>query len=384
MIPRPVILTEIVVPTGGWTFKFYLSDAAEYDHTVTVTIPAGTYFLSGDNQDDDLLFSLQTVAQAGIVGLGAPFNASHYIYASLPNTPNLASTAKKVRIAFSGFTGHPGNHIKLAWTECSASLVEALGFDSSADDTSSGADSTTHFIADYAHAFGWYSDEDGQLGDLNVYDNSEVAASQTRGPIDGRVKTCMLGSFFNNQLRLQWMSRALTYSDGASYGSAPPYPLTRNYSLECWWREARQGKRFRVYEHKLIYDPDGHPLSAQEVVTRTADSTTTLTDSSKSWTTNRWTGQILQADYGTWRGVSNIRQWFYIASNTSTVLTVANAPPDGLDLWVSAETFTIWEHKYQTYVVDLNSMKEFAPKPMARDLEYYEITIPLFRYVAAV
>jgi hypothetical protein len=377
MIPRPAILTSITVPTGGWTLKFYLSAAAEYDKTCSAVIPAGTYYMSGDNQSGDLLYQLQLKAQAAIVALGGGFATLDYFYACLVHDTDTGHRFARLRLTGNSLTGHPGNHVKIAWTESSAGLAEALGFDYSADDTSAGVDNLVIFIADYPHGFGWYSDEDGQLADYLITDANEVVAMQDIGFSDGKAKTVMLGERYSNKLDLAWLSRALTYSSGTDYGDLPPYPLTRNKGLECWWREARQGKQFRVYERKQT---DG--FTAPEVVTRTGDAATTLTDSSKAWAVNRWAGYILRATYGTWRGLVGMSQEFYIASNTSAILTVANAHPDGLDLWVSAETFTIWEHTYRTYVVDLDAMSKFAPSPMAPELDYYGIKVPLLRYVA--
>jgi len=52
----------------------------------------------------------------------------------------------------------------------------------------------------------------------------------------------------------------------------------------------------------------------------TAGASTTLTDSSKSWATNRWANYVVRILHGTGRGQTRI-----IASNTATVLTVQNA-----------------------------------------------------------
>ena len=377
MIPRPALLTAITIPTGGWTFKLYLSKTNPYDTAVTVTLAAGDYFLSGDNQADDLLYELQSKAQAGITALGSPFNDGyHGIYAFLANVS--ATTQRQVQIWFEcGFAGHPQNHIKVAWTECTAGLYAALGFDGSADDTSPGTDAGTYFVADYAAPYSWYADEDSQLEDLPIYDKSTVSATQQRGPIDGRVKTCQLGEMFDGSLTLSWLSRSLMYSDGKDYGSTPPYPLVLNKGLECWWRQAMKGKQFRVYLHK---QPIG--FSPQEGLTPTLTTTTTVSDSGKSWAVNRWAGYILRAKLHTWRYNVAMAQEFYIASNTATKITVANTHPDGITLYSGSETFEIWEHTYKTYVLNVNQMKTFEPHPMSREIDYYGVTLPLFRYVA--
>jgi len=60
--------------------------------------------------------------------------------------------------------------------------------------------------------------------------------------------------------------------------------------------------------------------------TATAGSTTTLTDSSKSWTTNAYAGKVARITGGTGAG-----QVGYIASNTATVLTFSNTLATALD-----------------------------------------------------
>jgi hypothetical protein len=68
--------------------------------------------------------------------------------------------------------------------------------------------------------------------------------------------------------------------------------------------------------------------------TATAGAATTLTDSTKSWPTNRWTNYTVRILAGTGRGQLRI-----IASNTGTVLTVQNAwdtTPDATSVFVIA------------------------------------------------
>jgi hypothetical protein len=69
MSERPKILTAVTVPTGGWDLKIYFSVAGAYDTDVTVTIPAGTYFLADDGQDDDFIRVLNTEIQEGLGSL---------------------------------------------------------------------------------------------------------------------------------------------------------------------------------------------------------------------------------------------------------------------------------------------------------------------------
>jgi hypothetical protein len=66
--------------------------------------------------------------------------------------------------------------------------------------------------------------------------------------------------------------------------------------------------------------------------TATAGASTTLTDSTKAWTTNRWTNHVVRILHGTGRGQTRI-----IASNTATALTVQLAwgtNPDSTSVFV--------------------------------------------------
>ena len=184
-IPRPKILSVITVPTGGWDIKVYISDAAQYDSNFTATIPAGDYFMAGDNQSDDFLFALQTQLNAGVHGiLGV-------LYAVVID---IHPTAHKVRIGFAGLFSGTKNDIKIAWTESDSGVYETLGFDGSADDESTATDNPV-FTADYHHAYGWYSDEDGQLVSLSMADGNAADVSQGRS-LGGQVKTQFRGEYF--------------------------------------------------------------------------------------------------------------------------------------------------------------------------------------------
>lgn len=75
----------------------------------------------------------------------------------------------------------------------------------------------------------------------------------------------------------------------------------------------------------------------------TAGASTTLTDSTKAWATNRWTNYFVRVLHGTGIGQTRI-----IASNTSTVLTVQNAWTTTPD---STSVFTIQSNPETLYLV---------------------------------
>jgi hypothetical protein len=372
-IPRPKILTALTVPTGGWTFKFYISVAAQYDTAKTVTIAAGDYFVAWDGQTDDLLRALSSAINTALATVGGSRFCMPYI-----------NSSNKVVIHWLGndFTGATKRQIKVAWTESTAGLAAALGFDSSADDTST-ADDIPSFTADWQHGYGWYADEDCYLQYLAVEDVNVATSPQAIG-LSGVVKTQLMGTRYTNELSLQYVSRAKMYSRGIGYGTAPVYPYSRNYGLECWWQEARQGVRFRVYR-----DSRNDTSSAVAVGSVTADSTTTITDSSKSWTTDpeAYKGMLCYLPDRLTSGgagvAGNQPGRFYITSHTATVLTSAAATVDNLE-WTNNLTgvaFYIFDNRYQTYVLNASAMREFKPTELPA-IDNYNLTIPLLRYVS--
>ena len=317
-IPRPKILTALTVPTGEWAWDIDLSDAAQYDTNITGTVPAGTYFIAGDNQDDDLLFALQTAIQAEIDTAGLDGFVASWV-----------NSSHKIVIQFCGdaFGDTAGdNDVRLNFSSWATDLLSALGYDGSSDPSSTATDYPS-FTADWHHAYGWYSDQDGQLRNIRAADDNSTFTIQARS-ISGKVKSQFFGDHYESMMDLQHLERDLDgrtkiYSDGKGYGEAPVWPYNRNEPLECWWREARKGTRFRVYE-------DAYLATASAADTGFSDdaAATTITDSDKSWSVEpyRWPGRIVEIDL-----FSSTPQRFYIASHTATVITVANAHPSGLN-----------------------------------------------------
>lgn len=369
-IPRPKILTAITVPTGGWVMKWYLSDAAQYDTAKTATIAAGTYFMAGDNQSDCFLFELVTKMHAQHTGN----------FSSVDLIIDIAEDTHKVEIKFDSLTDAtpPLNDVKLAWTEeDGASIAAVLGFDSSADDAIT-ADDHPVFTADWQHGYGWYANEDGLLESLMVEDASEVRSLQSRA-ISGKVKTQrMSAGLYKNELRLQFVKRARMFSRQVGYGTANVQPYERNEGLECWWQDARGGTEFRVYR-------DGRQTPNTQALVNgnsTGATTTTLTDSGRSWDIDpqKYKGMILRKPTFS-QNATHVGQSFYISSHTATVVTVANAHPSGLLVSQGAAiAYEIYDLTYQTYVVDLQNMSEFVPEEIPQ-IDRYNITIPLLRYV---
>lgn len=368
--PRPKILSEIIVPSAGWDLDFSISVAGSYDTPLTATIPAGTYYMAWDAQSDDLVWRLEYEMKQAIIdaGLGTGRHP----------TVNLNS-AHKIEIRFRGpnLSGAPQNHVELTLTTSSAELLAAIGFDGSSDLQSTGTNAIL-FTADYQHAYGWYADADGQLASLRVEDSQRTNTPQAVD-LDGRSAAVQMGSYFENELVLQWLPRQLVYSRGVNYGDAPVGPYLRNVPLECWWHQAKLGHRFRVYREGRT--DSTAPIDAMEATAYT-NSSVTAAGKSFSVDPDEHLNRILMVlDRTTTAGLQPAR--FAISGHTAQTLTSYNTTGDRQS-WLQAaadQTCYVLDQRYETYVVDLNGMSRFAPAERP-GVDYHDISIPLLRYEA--
>lgn len=370
-IVRPKILTAVTVPTGGWDIKVYFSAAGAYDTPKVCTVPAGTYFLADDGQDDDLIYQLNVALQAGITSAGFA-NAYSFVW--------IDPTTHKVHIQFGGayFVGADSD-VKLAWTESDSGLYQALGFDGSADDANT-ADKP-EFAADWQHAYGWYADEDGQLEHMPIQDTNIVVAWQATA-LTGRTKSQLVGDRNTSYLKLAFLERcfsgrAKVFSGGVAYGAAPVYPYERNQPLECWWLEARRGTRFRVYAS--AYRIAANTIYSGNVAIVDADECTI--NATLDTDPQELAGCLLAFHDLTQALGITAHETFYINSHTVDTLTVANAHPSGY-AFSEDDPVYIFRHPYQTYVIDLEQMTRFEPMQLGDGLDRFNISIPLKRYVA--
>lgn len=361
-LPRPRVLTRFTLDEAK-TLRFAVDDAGSYDADIDVTVAAGDYYVSGDQQDDDILQEIMAKAYTAFVASGV----TGYDGANANGKPMFWIDGDgKVNAAVAGVGTDP---IRIKWTEQDgADIASILGFDSSADtDLES---SSFEAIADYQHAYGWYATEDGQLDRHDVEDGELADVLQSVAP-SGHARTQFLDSRFDNVMSLTHLTRAQTFSGGAAYESAPSDPYDRNVGLDCWWQAAKQGVEFRIYTH--------HSVDTQLAeVGGTADSgsATTLGDSGKSFDTDpqKHAGKVLHVASFT---RSNPMR-FYIASHTGTVLTVANSV---LNQTLNGDAYHIFDQRYRTYIVDLNRMQRFRPKEID-GIDRYDVMIPLLRYEA--
>ena len=377
-IPRPKILTRVTVPTGGWAWDIDISKAAQYDTSLQGTIAAGDYFVSGDNQADDLLYALQTSVQAAITAA----SVSGTFIACIDEE----TTSHKVRFGFfgSGFVDATGdNDVRLNRSAWATGLCAALGM-TTADEASTATDNP-FFTASWHHGYGFYCDEDGQGQLVNPVGRLLTSTGQGVAPMTGHVKSIYYGDRYTNALTLQFLERyeqgrTKVFSDGIGYGAAPIHPYNRNEPLECWFMEAMQGIEFRVYNNARI-----DRTVANDTGSRTGVGAQTLTDAAKSWAVEpfRWKGAILYTQrYFESASYDVLPQSFYVSSHTGTVLTVPTSHPSGGGpASQSYLDYYLFDHQYGTYVLDISGMAEFNPTEH-KAIDRWDLTIPLLRYEA--
>ncbi len=376
-IPRPRICSVITVPSGGWQLRVKATVAAQYDTSITATIPAGDYFMAGDNATGDFLYTLWSAFDTAA---NTALATDHITYWWIDDD-------HKVNIHFAGGAyedagGAPSeNDVKIEWTALNGpSIAAVLGFDGSADDTSTSVDHPT-FIGDWHHGYAWYADEDGYLKNDLVEDADEATGAQVVTP-GGYVKTQYVGSKFTNELALQFVTREKMFSGDVGYGTASTYPYERNEGLQCWWKEARQGKRFRVYR-----DWNHNTDLAPDYVVPTGGDGTYVTQAGKAWSMDpdEWAGCIVYVDghvdnfLASTTGKFRVR----IASVGTSItagdkLTFVSTQTPGFE-FSDVDECWLFRTPFRTYVLDVDKMSQFKPVELP-NIDRYDITIPLRRY----
>jgi hypothetical protein len=168
------------------------------------------------------------------------------------------------------------------------------------------------------------------------------------------------------------LTRAKTFSRGIGYAETPLAPYEKNEGLECWWREAMKGRRFRYYRDGTI-----GAAAAEYVGAFTASAATTSTDGGKAYDIDpqELAGKVVE--YLVTDGNSN-RYKVKINSHTATVLTF---PGDLHNTASGNVAYRVLDHRYETYVVNLESMPSFAPTELPA-IDKFDLTIPVYRYVS--
>lgn len=360
-IDYPKILSAFTLD-AALTLTLYVDNAGSYNLDVTVTIPAGTYFMAWDNQSDDFLNVVMDACYTALVAAGG---VGGYDGADADGKPILGiNTDHKVTIDIGGDLD-----VRFAWTENDGATVAGiLGFDATANLDIEG----TQAVADYPHAYGWYASEPGQLSNLMVEDSVEEMAAQSFA-VAGDAATQHLAERYYNQIELRWLTRDDTFSRGVAYATASVDHYTRNRALECWWREARQGTRFRVYRDSIV-----DTTKAEEPGTATGGAATTIIAAGKSWTTTPQEHAGKLVIIPSWYGSASMR--WYITSHDATTITVPNGLHNNV-AGTNADTFYVFDQRYQTYVLDLFKSRNFNPTQIP-SLDEYEASFALRRYVS--
>ena len=357
-IPSPKILTCYTVPSGGYSVD--IEYGSGFGTSATITVPAGDYYLSGDDQDDDLYAVFGQLLETQI--------RTVYASARVYFQPDYDATIKKSLIYAIFFTS--GN-LRIDWTT-GTELADVFGFDNTTQTTWTAVVGAVLY-GDYQHGYGWYADEDGQLRDDTVEPIDIPNSPQSISP-SGYVKTQHIASRFTYSMQLQFLKRDLTYSRGVSYGEESKYPYSRNKGLECWFREAKKGTRFRVYRQGRFSND-----SADYSATATSSTSSTITASAASFPTDpqRFKGAFVYRK--TFLGGTSTARYdsFFIESHTDTVLTVANHHREATD--IGTNLFYIIDGTYETYVLDLSATPQFAPLELP-NIDRYDFAISMLRY----
>ena len=339
---------------------------------VFATIPAGTYFLAWDWQDDDLLYQLHDKLEAAVNAVDG-FKRVH-VFLDSDNKVNILFFGEQIGVPGTGFVGAPDQDVRIDWTAGTTDddLAHALGFDPTADDQSTGVDRPL-FTADWPSPYAWYANADGQLESLPTEPRCLVDVPQA---IDshGRSIAKRIGSRYTSELALQWLPSSIVYSRGVKYTEAQVDPYARNAPLECWWHEAKQGKRFRVYR-EARNDTGGHV----DTVERNAyGSNWVQTTKTLETDPQEYVGMLFHIP-DMFSEKADMPGRFYIASNNAATAVFAN-DVTGLAAWFTGDgTCYVIDGRYETHVLDMQAMTRFAPEEIA-GVDYHNIRIPLIRY----
>ncbi|HDL48440.1 MAG TPA: hypothetical protein ENH33_00555 [Actinobacteria bacterium] len=185
-----------------------------------------------------------------------------------------------------------------------------------------------------------------------------------------------MGSLFDNEIQLRWLERADTYSDGIGYTTAPSDPYERNRALECWWREARTGVPFAVYRDSTIDTTKAEEPGTFTIATGT---TTGIPVVGKAFVIDPQEHKDKLIYVATW--ATGYPQRFFVTSHTAGTITIPNSLHNEKAGGTDGSSVYVFNQRYQTYVLNTESMATFAPTEMP-EIDKYELTVPLFRYVA--
>lgn len=149
-------------------------------------------------------------------------------------------------------------------------------------------------------AFGMDADTPADIVSDPVQDAKDAQLIKLMGPIE--------------TLDIQWI--IMDEAGGVVSGVGSPVTTARDQFKYLYNTLKSSGASQITDQYRAVLIFDSNALAAG---TATAGSTTTLTDTNKSWTTNQFANQVLQITGGTGSG-----QLRTIISNTATVLTVSS------------------------------------------------------------
>jgi len=368
-IPRPKILTRVTF-SSPQAFDFDVSSTGAYDTNITGTVAAGSYYVAWDAQDDDLLHVLAEQMTAAMVPLPPYYSGNEQFSIHINSDHKIVLTC-----VGPDWTGTQRD-MRINWANWGSDLKTALGATKTTSEELTGSNNNSTTL-DEKHGYGWYATDDGLVEFYDWADRNMREGVQSMS-VSGRQRGVEFGERYMNELRLRYLPADLVWSNGAGYGETETYPRSVNQPLECWWRACRSGNPFRVYYDGALLDTS----RANAVGTLSSSNNAIIHDSSSDFSGQKFTGSLAYvADF--FSAPSNVPMRAYITGPGATTTRLATEAPHTVSdqIWTSGDTYQLFDHTYKTYQIDLDAMKEFAPREIpVRD--EYDIDIPLVRYVA--
>lgn len=366
-LERPKILTEIEV-SANQTLNIYIDPTGTPPlGPIQATINSGTYFLAWDTQADDYLYQVTSSIQSAVQLEGT--------YGSALFWASIDATTHKITIEGSNIGSFD---FQIDWTaEDGATIGGVLGANVSAAQNSSQGEviqNRTMTMA-FHHGYGWYADEDGYLMFKPLYDHTSSQVKQSI-TMAGNVATLKISDdIYGSALEMFAMTEEKTWSNGKGYATTPHRSYTKNEALECWWYQAIQGKRFRIYRNETQ-----DLTRAYASGTRTSGSTTQVTASAAAFTVDDFIGMLLYIDDYNGSNIETPQRW-YITDNDANQIDVSNNTGNLQAGHSDSTIFYVMDGLYDTYVLDADAMQSFEPEEIPA-LNRFSIAIPLRRYVA--
>lgn len=227
----PALLTRVTF-SSSQTLRIRHTVTTQFDTNTDLTIPAGSYYVSGDGGTDDLLAEIMEQHNASRPSANYLLLVT-YDWDSRKIVFNFAGTA---------FASGGTADVEINRTATSDDIAKAIGF---TDTIQSIGTADPNISMQQRPAYVWTAGTEGALAPYTKPSISPVAYQSIS--IGKVIKTQYAGNTRTMSLGLHGLTDLDTWSGGKSYGEVTNYPYPYNRGLECWYYEAIQAKQFRFY-----------------------------------------------------------------------------------------------------------------------------------------